>query len=195
MISSEHDPNPGSPMGDWLEGDLAAVDRSVTPWVVLGMHRPIVETEQYAGDYAVAAGLRAILEPLLLKWGVDVVLAGHYHSFQRSCKMAYLKCVAAGEAGIVHYTTGAAGAGLDAVGLYPSDYIEKTCVARLLLVLPPPHTAPSPYCFLLTLPFLRPCSILGKFGYSILEANATTLTLSFFETEGDVLSDFVALQK
>jgi hypothetical protein len=44
------------------------------------------------------------------------------------------------------------------------------------------------------LPFL-PRSILGKFGYSVLEANATTLTLSFFETEGDVLSDFVALQK
>ncbi len=42
--------------------------------------------------------------------------------------MAYLKCVAEGERGIVHYTTGAAGAGLDGAGLYPSDYIEKTCV-------------------------------------------------------------------
>jgi hypothetical protein len=163
MLSSEHDPSPGAPMGDWLEGDLAALDRSVTPWVVLGIHRPLVETEQYPGDYAVAAGLRAILEPLLLKYGVDVVLAGHYHSFQRSCKMSGLKCVAEGQPGIVHYTTGASGAGLDGAGLYPSDYIEKT--------------------------------IEGKFGLSVMEANATTLTLAFYETEGGALADFVALSK
>ena len=24
----------------WLEADLAAVDRSVTPWVILGLHQP-----------------------------------------------------------------------------------------------------------------------------------------------------------
>jgi len=37
MISSEHDPSPGSPMGDWLVEDLAAVDRFVaqfSPWGV-----------------------------------------------------------------------------------------------------------------------------------------------------------------
>ena len=150
-------------MGDWLEGDLAAVDRGVTPWVVLGMHRPIVETENYPGDFAVAAGLRAILEPLLLRYRVDVVAAGHYHSYQRSCVMAQLKCVGEGEVGILHYTTGAAGAGLDGASVIPSDYIVKT--------------------------------IEGKFGYSLLEANATTLTLSFFETEGNTLGDFVALSK
>jgi hypothetical protein len=38
--------------------------------------------------------------------------------------MANLTCV--GDGGIVHYTTGASGASLDAVRLYPSDYIEKT---------------------------------------------------------------------
>ena len=131
MISSEHDPNPGAPMGDWLAQDLAGVDRAVTPWVLVGIHRPIVETEMYAGDYAVAAGLRAILEPVLLANNVNVVVAGHYHSFQRSCRMASLKCVAPGAgAGIVHYTTGAAGASLDEVGLYPSTYIEKTILGK-----------------------------------------------------------------
>jgi hypothetical protein len=126
MLSSEHDPSPGAPMGDWLAQDLASVDRSVTPWVFVGIHRPLVETEAYAGDFLVAQGLRAILEPLLLAQRVDVVLAGHYHSFQRSCKMANLTCVRDGDAGIVHYTTGAAGASLDAVNIYPSDYIDKT---------------------------------------------------------------------
>ena len=87
-----------------------------------------METEAYPGDFAVAAGLRAILEPLLLKWRVDVVLSGHYHSFQRSCAMANLTCVSDG--GIVHYTTGAAGQSLDSISLYPSQYIEKTILGR-----------------------------------------------------------------
>ena len=76
MISSEHDPSAGAPMGDWLAADLAAVDRAATPWLVLGIHRPMYETEAYAGDFAVANGLKAILEPLLLKERVDVVIAG-----------------------------------------------------------------------------------------------------------------------
>jgi len=128
MLSSEHDPSPGAPMGDWLAQDLAAVDRAATPWLVVGIHRPLVETEAYAGDFAVAAGLRAILEPLLLRFRVNVVVAGHYHSFQRSCAMANLTCVE--EGGVVHYTTGAAGASLDEVALYPSSYIEKTILGK-----------------------------------------------------------------
>ncbi len=79
MLSSEHDPSPGAPMGDWLAEDLAAVDRAVTPWLVVGIHRPLYETENYPGDFAVAAGLRKIMEPLLLAQKVDVVVAGHYH--------------------------------------------------------------------------------------------------------------------
>lgn len=63
-------------MGDWLVADLASVDRSVTPWLILGIHRPLYETEQYAGDFAVAAGLRGLMEHYLLKYGVDVVVAG-----------------------------------------------------------------------------------------------------------------------
>jgi acid phosphatase type 7 len=130
MISSEHDPSPGMPLGDWLAADLAAVDRSLTPWLLVGIHRPIVETELYESDYDVAAGLRAILEPLLLRHSVDVVLAGHYHSFQRSCPMANLTCVSKG--GIVHYTTGAAGSSLDAVDAccYNNSYIERTILGE-----------------------------------------------------------------
>ena len=44
MLSSEHDPSPGAPMGNWLAQDLAAVDRAVTPWLLVGIHRPLVET-------------------------------------------------------------------------------------------------------------------------------------------------------
>ena len=161
MVSSEHDPSPGSPMGDWLAQNLAAVDRSVTPWLLLGIHRPLVETEAYASDFAVAAGLRAILEPLLLAQKVDAVLSGHYHSFQRSCTCRNLTCVDSG--GILHYTTGAAGASLDDITVYPSNYIEKT--------------------------------ILGRYGYSIVTTNATSMTLQFYANDVDVPVDEVTLTK
>ena len=57
-----------------------------------------------------------------------MVLSGHYHSFQRSCYVgADYSCVSGpAQGGIVHYTSGAAGQGLDEVGLYPDPVIEKT---------------------------------------------------------------------
>ena len=39
--ATEHLFEPGSPQHAWLEADLAAVDRSITPWVILGGHRPV----------------------------------------------------------------------------------------------------------------------------------------------------------
>lgn len=39
VMSTEHHFIPGSPQHAWLEADLAAVDRSITPWVVLVGHR------------------------------------------------------------------------------------------------------------------------------------------------------------
>ena len=147
-------------MGDWLEEDLLAVDRAITPWLILGIHRPLVETEAYPGDFAVAAGLRAILEPLLLRAKVDVVMSGHYHAFQRTCAMAGLKCVAedSDDWGIVHYTSGAAGCGLDGASVYPSDYVVNT--------------------------------IEGRYGYSIVDApNSTALGLYFYTNDDNQVAD------
>ena len=171
MISSEHDPSPDAPMGEWLIKDLAAVNRSLTPWVFVNIHRPLVETEKYEGDYVVAKHLFAIMVPYLLQYGVDVVGAGHYHSFQRSCFVgANYTCVKGGpgnggdESGIVHYTSGAAGQGLDEVGLYDDPVIEHT--------------------------------ILGEFGYSIVEApNATALRLTFYRNADNSIADDVWIYK
>ncbi len=170
MISSEHDPSPDAPMGSWLISDLAAVNRSLTPWVFVNIHRPLVETEKYAGDYLVAKNLFKIMTPYLLKYGVDVVGAGHYHSFQRSCFVgASYSCVPGGpgngaNSGIVHYTSGAAGAGLDEVGLYDDPVVEKT--------------------------------ILGSWGYSVVEApNATAMRLTFYRNVDNAVEDDVWIYK
>jgi hypothetical protein len=41
MMSSEHNCTQGSPQYQFLEQDLAKVDRSKTPWVVVEFHRPM----------------------------------------------------------------------------------------------------------------------------------------------------------
>ena len=38
-LSTEHDFFPGSPQYEWMISDFAAVDRSVTPWLILAGHR------------------------------------------------------------------------------------------------------------------------------------------------------------
>jgi len=106
MISSEHDPSPDAPMGEWLEDDLLAVDRAVTPWLIVAMHRPLIMTQNEPGEIKMSKGTRAIMEPLMLKARVDVVMAGHIHSFQRTCPMVGYACAQPGEHGVVYYMNG-----------------------------------------------------------------------------------------
>ena len=65
----------GSPQYAWLDATLGAVDRSVTPWVVVAGHRPM-----YSSDKSTDSGpLQAYLEPMFIRHGVDVALYGHMH--------------------------------------------------------------------------------------------------------------------
>ena len=50
MMSTEHDMGKGSKQYIWLENDLKSVDRSKTPWVVLGGHRPMYTSEIEPGE-------------------------------------------------------------------------------------------------------------------------------------------------
>ncbi len=86
---------------EWLEADLAAVDRTKTPWVVSSLHRPLLIN----GGECRWGGLRPLcehrltsphlptgdgngadeasrqsFEPLFQKYGVDLVLQGHVHN-------------------------------------------------------------------------------------------------------------------
>jgi hypothetical protein len=115
VISSEHDLSPGSPQYLFLENDLASVDRIKTPWVVLELHRPLYEGEGSGGwraNNVVGKAMRDEFENLLVVHQVDLVLAGHYHEYQRTCDGLYKgQC---GNGGPIHVTVGSAGAKLDA---------------------------------------------------------------------------------
>lgn len=56
----------------WMAKDLAAVDRTVTPWVVVMGHRPMYSSQvsSYQGD------IRSAFEALMLQNEVDVYLSG-----------------------------------------------------------------------------------------------------------------------
>ncbi|KAH6962738.1 Metallo-dependent phosphatase-like protein [Fusarium avenaceum] len=62
----------------FLEADLASIDRSVTPWVIVAGHRPWYTT----GDEGCKPCQQAF-EGLFYKYGVDLAVFGHVHNSQR----------------------------------------------------------------------------------------------------------------
>ena len=71
----------GSLQYEWLASDLAAVDRQSTPWLLVMMHAPWYNSN--SGHIAEAELMRRDMEPLLFQYGVDVVLSGHVHAYER----------------------------------------------------------------------------------------------------------------
>lgn len=123
VLSSEHDLFPGSPQHAWLLDDLALVNRSMTPWLVVELHRPLYEAEPSVPNNLVGVFLRRAIEDVLVHYKVDLVLSGHYHAYHRTCDGLYRgKCH---NGGPMHITVGSAGASLDpALPLFPVRWTE-----------------------------------------------------------------------
>jgi predicted phosphodiesterase len=77
---------------EWVENELR---NSNSKWKVCFFHHPLYSSgERHGSDVA----LRQVLEPLFLKYGVDVVFAGHEHFYERLRP----------QKGIHYFTTGGA---------------------------------------------------------------------------------------
>ncbi|XP_065178655.1 uncharacterized protein LOC135809270 [Sycon ciliatum] len=108
VISTEHDVSPSSVQAKWLESDLAAVNRTRQPWVIVGGHRSLYNDVQYTypdPDLPYQEHGRRYLTPLFDHYNVNVYLAGHYHNYVRTCPLIV--------AGTTHITVGTGGAGLE----------------------------------------------------------------------------------
>ncbi|UKZ72479.1 hypothetical protein TrVFT333_000108 [Trichoderma virens FT-333] len=74
----------GGPFGapnqqlQFLEADLASVDRNVTPWLIVAGHRP-----WYSTGGSGCAPCQTAFEGLFYKYGVDLGVFGHVHNSQR----------------------------------------------------------------------------------------------------------------
>eukprot|EP01121_Diplochlamys_sp_Union-15-3_P009999 TRINITY_DN275_c0_g1_i2.p1 TRINITY_DN275_c0_g1~~TRINITY_DN275_c0_g1_i2.p1 ORF type:complete len:239 (+),score=40.29 TRINITY_DN275_c0_g1_i2:681-1397(+) len=67
---------------EWLEQDLKAVDRSVTPWIILSWHSPwYTSNTKHTDD---GEDMRASFEDLLYQYKVDLILEGHVHAYERT---------------------------------------------------------------------------------------------------------------
>jgi predicted phosphodiesterase len=78
---------------DWLERELAV---STARWKMAYFHHPIYSSGARHGS---EIDLRELVEPLFVKYGVDVVFSGHEHFYERINP----------QRGIYYFTSGAAG--------------------------------------------------------------------------------------
>lgn len=81
------------PQLDWFEQTLRS---SLEPWKIAVFHHPLYSN---AGRHGSNVELRVVLEPLLTRYGVSVVFAGHEHIYER------LKP----QKGITYFTEGSSG--------------------------------------------------------------------------------------
>ena len=127
MLSSEHDLSPSSRQYQWLSQDLQNVKRNETPWVIVEIHRPLYNSFDVPdGQNEVAIAMREEFEQLLYDYSADLVFAGHYHSYLRTCSGLYQgKCR---NGGATYITVGTAGAQLTNETLYKQDWTEKSLV-------------------------------------------------------------------
>ncbi|KAI5650641.1 hypothetical protein M9H77_36646 [Catharanthus roseus] len=82
MLGGYIDYNKSAEQYQWLEKDLARVDRKVTPWLIATWHPPWYST--FTAHYREAECMRVAMEEILYNYGVDIVFNGHVHAYERS---------------------------------------------------------------------------------------------------------------
>ncbi len=84
LDSEDSDRSLGGPMLTWLRADLAATARD---WVIAFWHQPPYSKGSHDSDSPAETHMRQMRErvlPILDSLGVDLVLTGHSHSYERS---------------------------------------------------------------------------------------------------------------
>ncbi|OAE26722.1 hypothetical protein AXG93_3310s1210 [Marchantia polymorpha subsp. ruderalis] len=71
-----------TPQYQWFLQTLEAVDRSVTPWLIILVHSPWYNSNSY--HYYEGETMRVIFEPFVVKYKVDIVFSGHVHAYERT---------------------------------------------------------------------------------------------------------------
>ncbi|XP_050205393.1 purple acid phosphatase 5-like [Mercurialis annua] len=70
-----------TPQYTWLEQELPKVNRSETPWLIVLLHSPWYNSNSY--HYMEGETMRVMFESWFVQNKVDIVFAGHVHSYER----------------------------------------------------------------------------------------------------------------
>lgn len=82
LDSADSDRSPGGAMATWLRNDLA---QNTLPWIIAIFHHAPYSRSTHNSDWALEMSqMRQNLVPILEQGGVDLVLAGHSHAYERS---------------------------------------------------------------------------------------------------------------
>jgi hypothetical protein len=86
LDSHEGDMSKDSKMIKWLEKDLSQVSK---PWIIVALHHPPYSDGSHKSDsvrdsWGRMVDARENIVPVLEKYGVDLVLSGHAHGYERS---------------------------------------------------------------------------------------------------------------
>jgi hypothetical protein len=117
-VNKKEDIAEGSKQHAWLVEDLEAASAKALPWTILSYHFPLFTVGAYSypsyDEYRMP--LRDALLPVIDRFGVDLVLNGHEHNYQRSHPVRFLTTRDAWQEdrlisprGTVHVITGGGG--------------------------------------------------------------------------------------
>ncbi|ESR38829.1 hypothetical protein CICLE_v10027113mg [Citrus x clementina] len=71
-----------TPQYAWLEKELPKVNRAETPWLIVLLHSPWYNSNSY--HYMEGESMRVAFESWFVQHKVDLVVAGHVHSYERT---------------------------------------------------------------------------------------------------------------
>lgn len=114
------------PEYDWLVETLEAarLDPGVK-WIVVYMHHPIYSHATGFSGHGADGRLRRVLVPLFDRYGVDLVLAGHDHHYERTFPTRDSDVVEPG-CGPVYVVTGGGGASRFARGIAVTPLLDRS---------------------------------------------------------------------
>jgi predicted MPP superfamily phosphohydrolase len=86
VLDSESTSNePGDAMAMWLAGDLAAAKAAGQQWIICSWHHPPYSKGSHNSDTSSSlTSMRENILPIVEAGGVDLVLTGHSHAYERS---------------------------------------------------------------------------------------------------------------
>lgn len=144
-MNTEIDFSTDSAQFAWLENELQRIDRSVTPWVILGGHRPgVIDSTDgpdnrptppagklNPSDLTVMAELQRYVWPLLVKYDVTLAFWGHNHAYQRSCVWESIGAVNEHDGCVAHSVVDADGVAVYVEPTAPVSVVAGTAGAEL----------------------------------------------------------------